>query len=164
MPIQPAASLLVHFAKLTDPRVERTKEHKLLDIVVIVVCTIIAGADGWVAVDTFGNAKAKWLRTFLELPNGIPTHDTFGRVFGQLDPTEFEQAFGNWVRSVYTTLKGQIIALDGKKLRRSHDHVLGKSAIHMVSAWATAQRLVLGQRKVNDKSNEISALPELLQA
>lgn len=163
MPTQAAADLLHHFGHLTDPRIERTKEHKLSDIVVIAICAIIAGADGWVAVETFGHAKEKWLRTFLELPNGIPSHDTFGRVFGLLDPTEFEQAFGQWVASVRETLKGQIIALDGKSLRRSHDQLLGKSAIHMVSAWATAQRLVLGQRKIDAKSNEISALPELLQ-
>jgi predicted transposase YbfD/YdcC len=163
VPTQAAADLLHHFGHLTDPRIERTKEHKLSDIVVIAICAIIAGADGWVAVETFGHAKEKWLRTFLELPNGIPSHDTFGRVFGLLDPTEFEQAFSQWVAAARETLKGQIIALDGKSLRRSYDQVLGKSAIHMVSAWATAQRLVLGQRKINAKSNEISALPELLK-
>jgi len=163
VPTQAAADLLHHFGHLTDPRIERTKEHKLSDIVVIAICAIIAGADGWVAVETFGHAKEKWLRTFLELPNGIPSHDTFGRVFGLLDPTEFEQAFSQWVAAARETLKGQIIAQDGKSLRRSYDQVLGKSAIHMVSAWATAQRLVLGQRKINAKSNEISALPELLK-
>jgi predicted transposase YbfD/YdcC len=163
MPAQPTIDLLYHFGNLTDPRVERTKEHKLIDIVVIAVCAIIAGADGWVAVETFGHAKENWLRTFLELPSGIPSHDTFGRVFGQLDPAEFQDAFFDWVQAVRETLKGQIIALDGKSLRRSHDKGLGKGAIHMVSAWATAQRLVLGQRKIDEKSNEISALPELLK-
>jgi predicted transposase YbfD/YdcC len=163
MPAQPAADLIHHFSALTDPRVERTKEHKLIDIVVVAICAILAGADGWVAVETFGHAKATWLRTFLELPSGIPSHDTFGRVFGQLDPAEFQDAFFNWVQAVRETLKGQIIALDGKSLRRSHDKGLGKGAIHMVSAWATAQRLVLGQRKIDEKSNEISALPELLK-
>lgn len=163
MPAQPAADLRKHFGHLTDPRIERTKEHQLIDIIIIAICAIIAGADGWVAVEAFGHAKEKWLRTFLDLPNGIPSHDTFGRVFGLLNPSEFEQAFSAWVASVREILKGQIIALDGKSLRRSHDHWLGKDAIHMVSAWATAQRLVLGQRKIDDKSNEISALPELLQ-
>jgi predicted transposase YbfD/YdcC len=158
-----AADLLEHFGHLTDPRIERTKEHKLIDIVLIALCAVIAGADGWSSVETFGHAKEKWLRTFLELPNGIPSHDTFGRVFSLLDPAEFEQAFSQWVTSISQTLQGQIIALDGKILRRSHDHILGKNAIHMVSAWATAQHLVLGQRKIDDKSNEISALPELLQ-
>ena len=160
---QPAADLLHHFGTLTDPRVERTKEHKLIDIVVIAICAIIAGADSWVAVETFGRAKETWLRTFLELPNGIPSHDTFGRVFSRLDPAEFEQAFCHWVEGAYATLKGHLIALDGKCLRRSHDHLLGKEAIHMVSAWASAQHLVLGQRKIDAKSNEISALPELLR-
>ena len=89
-------SLVKHFGHLTDPRIERTKEHKLVDIVIIAICAIIASADGWVAVETFGHAKKKWLRTFLELPNGIPSHDTFGRVFGLLDPAEFEQAFSQW--------------------------------------------------------------------
>lgn len=163
MPTQPAIDLLYHFGNLTDPRVERTKEHKLIDIVVIAVCAIIAGADGWVAVETFGHAKENWLHPFLELPSGIPSHDTFGRVFGQLDPAEFQDAFFSWVQAVCKTLKGQIIALDGKSLRRSHDKGLGKGAIHMVSAWAAAQRLVLGQRKIDAKSNEISALPELLK-
>lgn len=163
MPAQPVADLRKHFGHLTDPRIERTKEHQLIDIIIIAICAIIAGADGWVAVEAFGHAKEKWLRTFLDLPNGIPSHDTFGRVFGLLNPSEFEQAFSAWVASVREILKGQIIALDGKSLRRSHDHWLGKDAIHMVSAWATAQRLVLGQRKIDDKSNEISALPELLQ-
>ncbi len=162
MPTQLAADLRQHFGHLTDPRVERTKEHKLIDIITIAICAIIAGADGWVAVEAFGHAKEKWLRTFLDLPNGIPSHDTFGRVFGLLDPSEFEQAFSTWIAWVREILQGQIIALDGKMLRRSHDHLLGKDAIHMVSAWAATQRLVLGQRKIDDKSNEISALPELL--
>ena len=109
MPTQPAADLLKHFGHLTDPRIERTKEHKLIDIVIIAICAIIAGADGWVAVETFGRAKKKWLRTFLQLPKGIPSHDTFGRVFGFLDPTEFEQAFSQWVTTVSKTIPGQII-------------------------------------------------------
>lgn len=158
-----AANLTKHFANLTDPRVERTKEHLLLDIVVIAVCAILAGADGWVAVEAFGRAKEKWLRTFLELPNGIPSHDTFGRVFAALDPFEFEQSFLSWIQAVSTRLTGEVVAVDGKTLRRSHDKRLGKNAIHMVSAWATAQRLVLGQRKVEDKSNELTAIPELLR-
>jgi len=155
--------LTQHFSNLTDPRVERTKEHLLLDIVVIAICAILAGADGWVAVEAFGHAKEKWLRTFLELPNGIPSHDTFGRVFAALDPFEFQQSFLSWIEAVSERLKGEIVAVDGKTLRRSHDKGLGQNAIHMVSAWATAQRLVLGQRKIDDKSNEITALPELLR-
>lgn len=158
-----AADLTRHFAKLTDPRVDRTKDHLLLDIVIIAICAILAGADGWVAVEAFGRAKETWLRTFLELPNGIPSHDTFGRVFAALDPFEFEQSFLSWVQAVSAKLGGTSVAVDGKTLRRSHDKRLGKSAIHMVSAWATTQRLVLGQRKTDAKSNEISALPELLK-
>lgn len=158
-----AANLTRHFANLTDPRVDRTKEHLLLDIIVMAICAILAGADGWVAVEAFGRAKEKWLRTFLELPNGIPSHDTFGRVFAALDPVEFQQAFASWIQAISARLNGEIVAVDGKTLRRSHDKGLGKNAIHMVSAWATAQRLVLGQRKIDAKSNEITAIPELLR-
>lgn len=158
-----AVPLTKHFANLTDPRVERTKEHLLLDIVVIAICAILAGADSWVAVAAFGVAKEKWFRTFLELPNGIPSHDTFGRVFAALDPLEFQRSFLSWIQAVSERLSGEIVAVDGKTLRRSHDKRLGKNAIHMVSAWATAQRLVLGQRKMDDKSNEITAIPELLR-
>src|SRR3990172_6246780 len=163
MPDTPTASLEQHFAGLTDPRVERTREHKLLDIVLIAVCAAICGADGWVDVEEFGKAKQTWLQTFLELPNGIPSHDTFGRVFARLDPDEFEAAFVGWVQAVSQHTGGQVIAIDGKRLRRSHDRTLGKNAIHMVSAWASAHHLVLGQRKVDEKSNEIRAVPALLR-
>jgi len=159
----PTASLEQHFAGLTDPRVERTREHILLDIVLIAVCAAICGADGWVEIEEFGQAKQTWLQTFLELPNGIPSHDTFGRVFSRLDPDEFETAFVNWVQAVSEHIGGQVIAIDGKRLRRSHDRTLGKNAIHMVSAWASANHLVLGQRKVDEKSNEITAVPALLR-
>ena len=163
MPETPIASLEQHFAGLTDPRVERTREHKLLDIVLIAVCAAICGADGWVEVEEFGQAKQTWFQTFLDLPNGIPSHDTFGRVFARLDPNEFEAAFVSWVQAVSQHINGQVIAIDGKRLRRSHDRTLGKNAIHMVSAWASANHLVLGQRKVDEKSNEITAIPALLQ-
>jgi predicted transposase YbfD/YdcC len=135
----------------------------LLDIVVIAICAVICGADGWVDVEEFGKAKKEWLRTFLELPNGIPSHDTFGRVFAQLDPEQFQQSFINWVQAVSDILDGQVVAIDGKTLRRSHDHTLGKAAIHMVSAWAAANHLVLGQVKTEAKSNEITAIPALLK-
>lgn len=160
---QPAVGIKRHFADLEDPRVDRTKEHKLLDIVVIAIGAIICGADGWVAVEEFGKAKREWFSTFLELPNGIPSHDTFGRVFARLDPDQFRICFVNWITSVSEITKGQVIAIDGKTLRRSHDKTLGKGAIVMVSAWATANHLVLGQVKVDDKSNEIKAVPELLR-
>jgi predicted transposase YbfD/YdcC len=160
----PIASIEHHFADLDDPRIDRSKLHKLLDIVVIAICAIICSADDWVAVEMFGNAKHEWLEKFLELPNGIPSHDTFGRVFGALDPEQFESCFLNWISAVSKITQGQVVALDGKTLRRSHDKTLGKKAIVMVSAWATANGLVLGQRKVDEKSNEITAIPELLQA
>jgi predicted transposase YbfD/YdcC len=160
----PIASIEHHFADLDDPRIDRSKLHKLLDIVVIAICAIICGADDWVAVEMFGNAKHEGLKEFLELPNGIPSHDTFGRVFGALDPEQFQSSFLNWMSAVSEVTQGQVVALDGKTLRRSHDKTLGKKAIVMVSAWATANGLVLGQRKVDEKSNEITAIPELLQA
>jgi predicted transposase YbfD/YdcC len=159
----PTASFEQHFSGLTDPRVERTRDHKLLDIVIIAVCGAICGADGWVEIEAFGEAKLAWLQTFLELPNGIPSHDTFGRVFARLEPDEFEAAFVRWVQALGELTSGQIIAVDGKRLRRSHDRSLGKNAIHMVSAWASENHLVLGQRKVAEKSNEITAIPALLR-
>ena len=160
----PIASIEQHFADLDDPRIDRSKLHRLLDIVVLAICAIICGADDWVAVETFGNAKHDWLKEFLKLPNGIPSHDTFGRVFAALDPDQFQSCFLNWISAASEITQGQVIALDGKTLRRSHDKTLGKKAIVMVSAWATANGLVLGQRKVDEKSNEITAIPELLQA
>ena len=163
MPNRPLGPLEEHFAKLTDPRVARTREHKLLDIVAIAICAVICGADGWTEVVAFGQAKKAWLGSWLELPNGIPSHDTFGRVFARLNPQEFEAGFLEWVQAVSRLTQGQVIAVDGKTLRRSHDRARGKNAIHMVSAWASANHLVLGQRKVDEKSNEITAIPALLR-
>jgi len=160
---QPGASIERYFADLEDPRIERAKQHKLLDIVVVAICGVICGADGWVGIQEFGESKEEWFSTFLELPNGIPSHDTFGRVFARLDPDQFHTCFVNWISAVSELTEGQVIAIDGKTLRRSHDKTLGKGAIVMVSAWATANRLVLGQVKVDDKSNEIKAVPELLR-
>jgi len=135
----------------------------LIDIIIIAICAVISGADGWVSIEEYGNAKLEWLRTFLELPNGIPSHDTFGRVFAALDPKAFQRCYLSWVRAVAQVTKGQVIPIDGKAARRSHDRRLGKGAIRMVSAWASQNRLVLGQVKVDGKSNEITAIPELLQ-
>jgi predicted transposase YbfD/YdcC len=160
---EPAASIVGHFVDLEDPRVERTKRHLLLDIVVIAICAVICGADSWVAVALFGKAKLAWLKRFLELPNGIPSHDTFGRVFARLKPEQFEKCFLRWIAAVSDITAGQVVAIDGKTVRRSHDTGIGRGAIHMVSAWATANELVLGQVKVDDKSNEITAIPALLQ-
>jgi predicted transposase YbfD/YdcC len=161
---QPGTSIEWHFADLEDPRVERTRRHKLLDIIVVAICGIICGADDWVSIQEFGEAKQEWFEGFLELPSGIPSHDTFGRVFGRLDPDQFHSCFMKWIVAVSELTKGQVIAIDGKTLRRSHDKALGQEAIVMVSAWATANHLVLGQLKVDDKSNEITAIPDLLQA
>ena len=160
---QPTTSITTHFATLTDPRVARTKRHALLDILTIALCAVICGADSWVEVERFGHAKEAWLQTFLTLPNGIPCHDTFGRVFARLDPAEFERCFLSWVRAVAGEAVAQVVAVDGKTLRRSHDRTAGQAALHMVSAWATATRLVLGQVAVAAKSNEITAIPALLR-
>ncbi len=157
----PTAIIKEHFSELEDPR-RYNKRHLLLDIVVIAICAAICGADDWVAVEDFGRAKQSWFEKFLELPHGIPSHDTFGDVFGHLDPEQFRKSFIQWVQAVNEITGGQVVPIDGKKLRRSHDKALGKNAIHMVSAWALENSLVLGQVKVDDKSNEITAIPQLL--
>ena len=164
----PSASIRDHFATLPDPRSDHTKRHQVLDILTIALCGVICGAESWVEIEQCGQAKLPWLRPFLALPNGIPSHDTFGRVFAALDAEQFQQCFLGWVQAVVAHTRGQVppgqvVALDGKTLRRSHDRSTGKAAIHLVSAWATAHRLVLGQVKVEDQSNEITAVPELLQ-
>jgi len=156
-------SIGAHFASLPDPRIDRTKRHALLDIVTIALCAVIRGADSWVDVELFGHAKLAWLRTFLALPNGIPSHDTFGRVFARLDPAHFEQCFLSWVQDLVTHTPGEVVAVDGKVLRRSHDHRAGRAALDLVSAWADTNRLVLGQVAVDAHSNEITAIPALLQ-
>jgi len=157
----PTATITEHFSELGDPR-RYNKRHLLDDIIVIAICAAICGADDWPAVEEFGRAKRRWLKTFLKLPHGIPSHDTFGRVFGLLNPEQFRRGFIQWVRAVNKIVGGQIVPIDGKKLRRSHDRTLGKNAIHMVSAWASENSVVLGQIKVDDKSNEITAIPQLL--
>lgn len=149
--------------KVKDPRIDRTKRHKLIDILIIAILAVICGADSWVDVEMFGNSKIEWLKTFLELPNGIPSHDTFGRVFALINPEEFEKGFMEWVKLIQELTQGQVIAIDGKQMRGSKDLPAGKAGIYMVSAWATANQLVLGQRKVDDKSNEITAIPQLLK-
>lgn len=158
------AGIAEHFGGIEDPRVERRKLHKLLDIMAIAICGAICGADTWEDVETFGKAKEDWFKKFLELPNGIPSHDTFNRVFNRIDPVEFQSSFMSWISAVSEIIDGQVIAIDGKVLRRSHDHGIGKAAIDMVCAWATTNHLVLGQVKVDEKSNEITAIPQLLKA
>jgi predicted transposase YbfD/YdcC len=158
----PCPALHHYFADLTDPRIDRTKRHALLDIVTIALCAVICGADSWVEVERFGRAKEPWLRTFLALPNGIPSHDTFGRVVAALDPAAFERCFLAWVQSVARATAGEVVALDGKTLRRSHDRPNRQAPLHLVSAWAAANGLVLGQLRVDDHANEVVAIPALL--
>lgn len=156
--------LLAHFAELPDPRVERAKRHALLDMLAIAVCAVICGADTWVDVAEFGRSKERWLRTFLALPNGIPSHDTFGRVFAALDPAAFERCFVRCVQALAKTTEDRLVAIDGKSARRSHDRSAGQEALHLVSAWAAANGLVLGQVATAEKSNEATAMPLLLEA
>lgn len=160
---KPGQTITKHFAALPDPRIDHTKLHSLEAILVIAICAIICGADDWVAVAAWGKAKRKWLEKFLDLPNGIPSHDTFGRVFARMDPKQFQKCFLKWIRAIAKRTHRQIVSVDGKKLRRSHDRARGKDAMAMVSAWAVANRLVLGQRKVKNQSNEITAIPPLLR-
>jgi predicted transposase YbfD/YdcC len=162
VPVVPT-SISTHFAGVPDPRVERTKEHRLVDILTIGLCAVICGADGWSDMATFGQAKERWLRTFLALPSGIPSHDTFGRVFARLDPEAFGRCFVAWVRAVAPETLGHVRAVDGKTLRGSHDRPAGQAALHLVSAWAADSGLVLGQVAVGGKSNEITAIPLLLR-
>lgn len=150
------------FAQVEDPRVERTKAHYLRDIIIIAICGVICGAEGWVEIEEFGKAKEAWFTELLDLPNGIPSHDTFGRVFARMDPKQFEASFFEWVQGISKTVKG-VIAIDGKTLRRSHDEATGKKPLHLVSAWAVENRLVLAQIATEEKSNEITAIPKLLR-
>ncbi|HVB24730.1 MAG TPA: ISAs1 family transposase [Ktedonobacteraceae bacterium] len=150
------------FAQVEDPRVERTKLHRLRDIIIIAICGVICGAEGWVEIEEFGKAKQAWFTDLLSLPNGIPSHDTFGRVFALIDPKQFEASFVQWVEGISKTVQG-VIAIDGKTLRRSHDQATGKKALHLVSAWAVENRLVLAQLATEEKSNEITAIPVLLR-
>lgn len=159
------SSFQEHFASLTDPRSPHApnQRHALIDILVIAVCAVICGAEGWEDIEEYGKAQAEWFAEVLVLPNGIPCHDTFRRVLSCLDPDELTQCFVSWTASLSDLSGGDIVAIDGKTLRRSFDRASSKTAIHMVSAWANRNRLVLGQVKVDDKSNEITAIPKLLQ-
>ncbi len=156
-------SIQEHFSELEDPRKQHLNDHPLINILTIALCGVIAGAEGWTDIESFGKQKQAWLGQVLDLSNGIPSHDTFGRVFARLDPEQFRQSFLSWVQAVFEVTDGQVIAIDGKQLRRSHDKTLGKKAIHMVSAWATENHLVLGQVKVKTKSSETTAIPALLK-
>ncbi len=155
--------IMEHFSAVEDPRRDHGKRHLLEDILVLTICAVICGADGFVAVEAFGHAKHDWLRRFLALPNGIPSHDTIRAVFSRLNPRQFEQGFLAWVNAVFARTEGTVVAIDGKTLRRSYDRKSKQAALQMVSAWATANRLVLGQVAVDDHSNEITAIPKLLE-
>ncbi len=157
-----AHDLATIFAAVEDPRIDRSKQHQLVDIIIIALCGVICGAEGWVEIEEFGRSKEAWFQTFLALPNGIASHDTFGRVCARIDPKQFEACFFQWVQSISEEIKG-VIAVDGKTLRRSHDRGKGKKALHMVSAWASENRMVLAQLATEEKSNEITAIPALLR-
>ena len=158
----PSGSLLTHFEPLEDPRTAYLVEHPLLDIVALTICAVICGAETWEEIEAYGHSKSDWLKTFLGLPNGIPSHDTIARVFALLEPTQLQECFVSWVKSIAELSLGEVVSLDGKSARHSYDKRSGKGAIHMVSAWASENQLVLGQVKVSDKSNEITAIPKLL--
>jgi predicted transposase YbfD/YdcC len=150
-----------HFANLPDPRMVKKCDHQLLDIVVIAICAVVAGAESWDEIALFGEAKEEWLKGWLELPNGIPSADTFRRVFELVDANAFQGCFIAWVQGVFQQTDGQVIAIDGKTVRGTCDKT-GKPSLHVVSAWATANALSLGEVRVKDKSNEITAIPTLL--
>lgn len=155
-------TLIENFSQIEDPRLERKKLHELSDILIIAICAILSGVDNWEHIAEFGRSKLTWFKQFLELEHGIPSHDTFGRVFSLLSHDELEKYFISWVQSVAKLVNGEVVAIDGKRMRGSYDTRSDKAAIHMVSAYATQTGLILGQVKTADKSNEITAIPELL--
>jgi len=156
-------TLIEHFKDIEDPRLQRKQLHKLDDIFFITLCAVICGCDGWVAIEKFANIKRSWFEQYLSLENGIPSHDTLGRIFSLIDPKQFQTCFSSWIKEIVKNVTGDVIAIDGKCLRRSHDKSSNKSAIYMVSAWSHDNQLALGQVKVDEKSNEITALPSLLE-
>lgn len=163
MPQETSLSFLDHFADLPDPRVERTREHALVDIVFVAVCAVLSGSNGFVSMETYGQEKLNWLRKFVPLANGVPSHDTFGRLFAALDAEAFVDCFLSWVGAFRQGGVGEVVAIDGKTLRASLDRAKGRNPLHVVSAWAGEQHLLLGQVAVEAKSNEITAIPRLLQ-
>jgi hypothetical protein len=144
MKLKPKHSIAEHFSNIKDIRIERGKKHKLIDIITISICAVVCGADGWEDIELYGITRKKWLKEFLELPNGIPSHDTFARVFSQINPEEFNKSFLSWVQGICKITAGEIIAFDGKQSRNSGDEKNGKGVINTVSAWAASNRLVLG--------------------
>ncbi len=159
----PIPSIEGCFGDIEDGRVGGRCWYPLVEVITIAICGAIAGAETWVDIETFGTSKREWLGQFLELKHGIPSHDTFGDIFAMIDGDEFQRSFMRWVEGVFTVTQGQVVGIDGKTARRSHDKAIGKDAIHIVSAWASVNGITLGQRKVDDKSNEITAIPELIE-
>ena len=154
--------LLAHFEAMSDPRVDRTKRYPLIEIIFLIISGTVSGCDGWKSLKDFGEAKLDWLRKFLPYEDGIPVDDTLARVMRKIETKEFQACFMKWVQSVSEATSGDVVAIDGKTLRRSHNHRDGLAAIHMVSAWSSKNSLVLGQEKTAEKSNEITAIPQLL--
>lgn len=152
-----------HFAQLEDPRIERNKLHELMDIVLLVICGVCSGADGWEAIEEFGKEKLDWLRRFAPFSNGVPSHDCIANVISRLSVKGFQECFMSWTGAAMEATGGEVIAVDGKTARHSHDRRRGRKALHMVSAWASSNRLVLGQEATEEKSNEITAIPKLLE-
>jgi len=159
----PIETIQQHFGQVRDPRQFGKVDHPLINIIFITICAVLCGADSWVAIAEFGNAQKEWLSQYINLEKGIPSHDTFGKTFAMIDREQFSKGFFSWIQAVCTLVEG-VMAIDGKQLKRSHDKHVGKKAIHMVSAWGEANGLVLGQQKVDEKSNEITAIPLLLAA
>jgi predicted transposase YbfD/YdcC len=159
----PLELIRVHFGSLPDPRMERTRDHGLIDILTIALCAAIGGADSWVQVEEFGKSKREFFDSFLDLPHGIPSHDTFNRVFAALDAEALERCLLNWATALSEDLAGEVVAIDGKTVRRSLDRRAGQSPLHLVSAWAAESGLVLGQVATQAKSNEITAIPQLVE-
>ncbi len=159
----PAALIETHFGGLKDPRAAHSIEHQLIDILIITICATICGANDWEAIAQYGRTKQEWLKTWLELPNGIPSADTFSRVFARLKPEELQKCFMGWMQAVQNVTEGELLNIDGKTLRGAKEAGKSRSLIHMVSVWSASQHLVLGQMKVSEKSNEITAIPPLLE-
>jgi predicted transposase YbfD/YdcC len=163
MSLNHTAFIETHFGSLKDPRAAHSIDHKLLDILIIAICATISGADNFAEIAEYGRAKKEWLKTFLELENGIPSVDTFERIFARLKPEELQKCFIGWMEAVHKVSEGELINIDGKTLRGAKERGNSRSLIHMVSVWSASQRLVLGQKKVDEKSNEITAIPPLLK-
>ena len=161
--VDPVNSMMDYFAPLNDPRQSAKVIHSLQEIVFLCLCGTISGANGWVEIETFGNASVDFLREYFPYRDGIPSHDVLGDLFAIIDPEEFQKCFISWVESFQDNKQGEVVALDGKTSRGSKDKKSGKTALHVVSAWASNQRVVLGQQAIDGKSNEITAIPKLLK-